>query len=173
MIFPGSCTACGARHRASPPGEPWPGPVTRAGPRHQVGTGRPWSRSSFDGPLVVGVPSVFERGDPPVRSDQEFCWQPKAASGGLDRFERAALGAVVSESRGLTGDRRAQSAQAQQRARPALHAEPPIQHSFRVGDQRERQLGLVLDQFGGGGVENDDLPDPMGTDLVVAGDDRA
>jgi hypothetical protein len=22
-----------------------------------------------DGPLVVGVPAVFERGDPPVRSD--------------------------------------------------------------------------------------------------------
>ena len=30
MIFPGSCTARGARHRASPPDRPWPRPVTRA-----------------------------------------------------------------------------------------------------------------------------------------------
>src|SRR5215470_9834598 len=94
-----------------------------------------------DGPLVVGVSSVFERGDPPVRSDQKICWQPEATSGGLDRSERAALRAVISERGGLTGDRRAQSARAQQRARSALHAEPPIQHPFRVGDQRERQLG--------------------------------
>jgi hypothetical protein len=69
-----------------------------------------------DGPLVVGVPSVFERGDPPVRSDQKLCWQPKAASGGLDRSERAALGAVVSECGGLTGDRRAQRARAKRRS---------------------------------------------------------
>jgi hypothetical protein len=67
-----------------------------------------------DGPLVVGVPSVFERGDPPVRSDQKICWKPKAASGGLDRSERTELRAVVSERGGLTGDRRAQSARAQQ-----------------------------------------------------------
>jgi hypothetical protein len=31
----------------------------------------------------------------------------------------------------------------------------------------------VLGQFGGGGVENDDLPDPGRADLVVASDDRA
>ena len=65
-----------------------------------------------DGPLVVGVPSVSECGDPPVRSDQEICWQPEATSGGHDRSERAALRAVVCERGGLTGDRRAESARA-------------------------------------------------------------
>lgn len=103
--------------------------------------------------------------------DQEICWQPKAASGRLDRSERAALRAVVCQCGGLADERRAQSARAQHRARPALHAEP-LQHSFRVGDQRERQLGLVLGQFSGGGVE-DDPPDPTGADLVVADEDRA
>jgi hypothetical protein len=44
---------------------------------------------------------------------------------------------------------------------------------FGVGDQRERQFGLVLGQFRGGGVEDDDLPDAVGADLVMAGDDRA
>jgi hypothetical protein len=36
-----------------------------------------------DGPLVVGVPPVFERGDPPLRSDQEICAAAlKAVPGG-------------------------------------------------------------------------------------------
>ena len=30
MIFPGSCTARGARHRARPADSPWPRPVTRS-----------------------------------------------------------------------------------------------------------------------------------------------
>jgi hypothetical protein len=67
----------------------------------------------------------------------------------------------------------ARSARAQQRARPALGAEPPVQLPFRVGDQRERQVGLVLGQFRGGGVEDDDLADAVGADLVVAREDRA
>ena len=36
-----------------------------------------------DRPLVVGVLSVLERSDPPVRGDQEIRRQPEAASGGL------------------------------------------------------------------------------------------
>src|SRR5579864_6375163 len=76
-----------------------------------------------DGPLVVGVPTVFERGDPSVRSDQEICRQSEATSGGLDRSEHAALRAVAAERGCLTGDRRTQGARAQQRARSALHAE--------------------------------------------------
>jgi hypothetical protein len=67
----------------------------------------------------------------------------------------------------------ARSARAQQRARSALDAEPPVQLPFGVGDQRERQIGLVLGQFRGGGVEDDDLPDAVGADLVMARDDRA
>src|SRR5439155_23796658 len=66
-----------------------------------------------------------------------------------------------------------QSAPVEQRARSALHAELPIKRSLRVGDQRERHLGLVLGQFLRGGVEDDDLPDAVGAYLVVASDDRA
>src|SRR5438270_5348859 len=106
-----------------------------------------------NGPLVVGMLSVSERGDPPVRRDQEIRWQPKATSGGLDRSEHAACCAALSDGGGLTGHRRAQSAPAEQRARSALHAELPIQRSFWVGDQRERHLGLVLGQLLRGGVK--------------------
>jgi len=42
-----------------------------------------------DRPLVVGVLSVLERGDPPVGSDQAIRRQPEATAGGLDRSERA------------------------------------------------------------------------------------
>jgi len=45
--------------------------------------------------------------------------------------------------------------------------------AFRVGDERERQLGLVLGEFRNGGVEDDDLSDAVRADLVVAPDDRA
>src|SRR5436309_3119890 len=44
---------------------------------------------------------------------------------------------------------------------------------FRVGDERERQLGLVLGELRRGGVEDDDLSDAVRADLVVAPDDRA
>jgi hypothetical protein len=100
------------------------------------------------------VLSVLERSDPPVGSDQEIRRQPEATSGGLDRSERAALRAAVPERGGLPAIA-ARSARAQQRARSALDAEPPVQLPFRVGDQRERQFGLVLGQFRGGGVEDD------------------
>ena len=82
--------------------------------------------------------SVLERGDPPVGSDQEIRREPEATAGGLDRSERAAHRALVPERGGLARDRRAQRAHAHQRARSALHAEPPVQLSFGVGDQRER-----------------------------------
>ena len=94
-----------------------------------------------DRPLVVRVQSVLERSDAPVGSDQEIRRQAEATSGGLDRSERAALRAAVPERGGLARDRRAQRARAQQRARSALDAEPPVQLTFRVGDQRERQFG--------------------------------
>jgi len=119
------------------------------------------------------VPSVFDPGDAAVGSDQEICRQAEAASGGLDRSDRAALHAALAQRGGLTGDRRAQRARSQQRARSALDAELPVQLPFRVGDQRERQVGLVLGQFLRGGVEDDDLPDAVGADLVMAIDDRA
>jgi hypothetical protein len=113
-----------------------------------------------DGPLVVGVPSVFKRGDPPVSSDQEICWQPKAAAGGPDRSKCAALGAVVCEPGGLAGDRRARAdpaelaltvmsalqggllmAQATRSARPlelALHMALPHTAGYR---RRPKQAG--------------------------------
>src|SRR5436190_1608159 len=84
-----------------------------------------------DRPLVVRVLSVLESSDPPVGSDQEIRRQPEATSGGLDRSERAALRTAVPERGGLTGDRRAQRARAQQRARSALDAEPPVQRRCR------------------------------------------
>jgi len=124
-----------------------------------------------DRPLVVRVLSVLDRGDPPVGSDQEIRRQPEWTSSGLDRSERAHRAAPRKRG-GLTGDRRSQRPRAQQRARSALDAEPPVQLPFRVGDQRERQFGLVLGQFRGGGVEDDDLPDAVGADLVMARDDR-
>jgi hypothetical protein len=128
-----------------------PGPASRG---HGMGV----VEEFVDRPLVVGVLSVLECSDPPVGSDQEIRRQPEAASGGLDRSERAALGAAVAERGGLAGDRRAQRARAQQRARPAFDPEPPVQLPLRVGDQRERQVGLVLVAVGApaAAVEHDD-----------------
>ena len=126
-----------------------------------------------DRPLVIRVQSVLERSDAPVGSDQEIRRQPEETSCGPDRSEPAAHRAALPERGGLTRDRRAQRARAQQRARSVLDAEPPVQLLFRVGDQREWQLGLVLGQLRGGGVEDDDLLDAVGTDLVMARDDRA
>jgi hypothetical protein len=145
--------------------------LTRSGRvRASGGHGTGVIEEFVDGPLVVGVPSVFERDDPPVGRDQKIRWQPKTTTSGLDRSEHASLRAVVSERGRQAGHRRALSARVKHRARPALHPEPPIQRSFRIGDQQERQLGLVLGQLGGSGVEDDNFPDPVGADLVMPRD---
>jgi ABC-type cobalamin/Fe3+-siderophores transport system ATPase subunit len=125
--------------------EPTAGRVVVNGRRYRSSRAPMGAVEEFvDRPLVVRVLSVLERSDPPVGSDQEIRRKPEAASGGLDRSERAALGAAVPEHAGLTGHRRAQSTRAQQRAQSALDAEPPVQLPFRIGDQRERQVGLCL-----------------------------
>ena len=125
-----------------------------------------------DCPLVVRVLSVLERSEPSVGSDQEIGRQAEGASGGLDRSEGAHR-AAFRERGGLAGDRRAQRTPAQQRSRAALDAESLVQLPFRVGDERERQLGLVLGEFRNRGVEDDDLSDAVRADLVIAADDRA
>src|SRR5204863_7009348 len=95
-----------------------------------------------DGPLVVSVLSVLDRGDATVGSDQEIRRQPKATSGGLDWSKHPALRGAAPDCSDLTGHRRAQRAPAQERSCSTLDAEPLVQLPFRVGDQRERQLGL-------------------------------
>src|SRR5437764_10277010 len=125
-----------------------------------------------DCPLVVRILSVLERSEPSVGSDQDIGRQAEGASGGLDRSEGAHR-AASRERGGLTSDRRAQRTPTQQRTRSALDAESLVLMPFRVGDERERQLGLVLGEFLNGGVEDDDLSDAVRADLVMASDDRA
>src|SRR5205814_7575921 len=81
--------------------------------------------------------------------------------------------AASRERGGLTGDRCAQRAPAQQRSRSVLDAESLVKLPFRVGDERERQLLLVLGELRNGGVEDDDLSDAVRADLVIAPDDGA
>jgi len=54
-----------------------------------------------------------------------------------------------------------------------LDAKSLVQLPLRIGDQRKRQLVLVLGEFRVGRVEDDDLPDAGSADLAVAPDDRA
>src|SRR5207302_6381925 len=64
---------------------------TRLTPRARVtAAGMGVLEELVDGPLVVGVLSVFDRSDSPVGSDQEICRQPEATAGGFDRSEDAA-----------------------------------------------------------------------------------
>src|SRR5436305_4237544 len=109
-----------------------------------------------DCPLVVRVLPVLDCSEPTVGSDQEFGRQAEGTSGGLHRSEGAHR-AASRERGGLTGDRRAQRTPTQQRTPSALDAESLVQMPFRVGDERERQLGLVLGEFRNRGVEGDDL----------------
>src|SRR5205823_8500904 len=125
-----------------------------------------------DCPLVVRVLSVLERSEPSVGSDQEIGRQAEGASGGPDRSEGAHR-AASRERGGLAGDRRAQRTPTQHRIWSALDAESLVQMPFRVGDERERQLGLVLGEFRNRGVEDDDLSDAVRADLLIAADDRA
>src|SRR5881227_1000214 len=110
--------------------------------------------------MVVRVLSVLDRSERKVGSDQEIGRQAEGTSGGLHRSEGAHR-AASRERGGLTGDRRAQRTPTQQRTRSALDAESLVQMPFRVGDERERQLGLVLGEFRDGGVKDDDLPDSV------------
>jgi hypothetical protein len=62
-------------------------------------------------------------------------------------------------------------ARVEQRAGRGLDPELAVERAVGVGDQRERQVGFVAEQVGGGGVEDGDLADARGRDLVVAAGD--
>ncbi len=56
----------------------------------------------------------------------------------------------------------------EQRTGCGLHAELGVEPLVRVGDDREREAGRVLGEFGGRGVEDDDLANPGGFEFGAA-----